>query len=325
MSTPEVRAGTEFRVAGRTLSGTVLRYGDLSPEHRERFEPGAFAPVPAVPLNLQHDRRMQVLDAGAFILTDTERALEVRADLPADSAALALVKRGALNGFSVEFHARAERREAGVRVIERAALVGIGLVDHPSYPDSLAEVRRRGDRGGRLGTFRGRVPAGKRMQCQCGPKGCFDALFSQAALRGVVQSEDEILAVWGDYARAVASKKRRTVRFWEGDDGALEYAVDIPNTEAGRALKETLDARAVDVVARPFIDTDASDFTIKGTTAEYDTVKVRALTVGATDRDAGWPAVYLQSDPDDDAPATPRAAPTVPGGTACRRARAWLA
>lgn len=44
----EHRAGAEFRVAGRTLSGTVLRYGDLSPEHRERFAPGAFAPVPMV-------------------------------------------------------------------------------------------------------------------------------------------------------------------------------------------------------------------------------------------------------------------------------------
>ena len=324
MSTAEVRAGTEFRVAGRPLSGRVMTYGDVSPEHRERFVSGAFAPVPAVPLNIQHDRNLVVLDAGAFVLADSERALEVRADLPVDSAALSLVKRGALNGFSVEFHARAERREAGIRVIERAKLVGIGLVAQPSYTGSTAEVRRRGDRGGRLGTFRGRVPAGKRLQCQCGPKGCFDALFKQRALRGVVDSEDEILAVWGDYAKAVASKKRRTVRFWEGEDGALEYAVDIPNTEAGRALKETLDAKAVDVVARPFIDTDASDFTIKGTTAEYDAVKVRALTVGATDRDGGWPAVYLREDDDDDAPATPRASEVVPSGTTTRRARVWL-
>ena len=308
----EQRAGAEFRVAGRTLTGRVMTYGDISPEHRERFLPGAFGPAPSAPLNIQHDRNMVVLGAGDYVLADTERALEVRADLPADSAAVKLVKRGALNGFSVEFHVRAERRESGVRVIERAALVGIGLVDAPSYPESLAEVRRRGggggrgSRGGRLGTFRGRVPAGKRMQCQCGPKGCVDALFKQDALRGVVESDDEILAVWGDYGKAVGSKKRRTVRFWEGEDGSLEYAVDIPNTEAGRALKETLDARAVDVVGRPFIDTDASDFTIRGTVAEYDTVKVRALTVGATDRNAGWPPVYLREDADDDMP-EPRA------------------
>ena len=319
MTAPEVRAGLEFRVAGRTLTGTVLRYGDVSPEHRERFMPGAFGPEPSAPLNIQHDRSMVVLKAGDYALMDSERALEIRAELPAGSGALSLVRRGALNGYSVEFHARAERREAGVRVIERAHLVGVGLVDQPAYPESAAELRRRGDRGGRLGTFRGKVPAGKRLECQCGPKGCYDALFSQDALRGVVKSPDEILAVWGDYGRAVGSRNRKTVRFWEGKDGSLEYAVDIPNTPAGRALRETLDSGAVDTYARPFIDTGRSTFKITGTVAEYDAVKVRALTVGATDRSAGWPAVYLRTDADDDMP-EPRAAPAPEQ----RRMRVWL-
>ena len=335
MTAPEVRAGLEFRVAGRTLTGRVMTFGDVSPEHRERFLPRAFGPAPSAPLNIQHDPKMVVLGAGRYALNDTGRTLEIRAELPAGSAALSLVRRGALNGYSVEFHSRAERRESGVRVIERAALVGIGLVDQPSYPDSVAEVRRgggggRGSRGGRLGTFRGRVPANKSLACQCGPKGCFDALFKQDALRGVVDSEDEILAVWGDYKNAVGSRKRRTVRFWEGNDGALEYAVDIPNTPAGRVLKETLDAKAVNVVGRPVIDPNASDFAIKGTVAEYDSVKVRALTVGATDRDAGWPAVYLRTDDDDDMPDAPReTAPArrrdAPRETApARRRMAWL-
>ena len=325
----EVRAGCEFRVAGRTLSGRVMTYGDISPEHGERFVPGAFGPAPSAPLNIQHDHKMTVLGAGDYVLTDTDRALEIRAELPAGSAALELVRRGALNGYSVEFHARAERRESGVRVILQAALVGIGLVDEPSYPESQAEVRRggggggRGSRGGRLGTFRGKVPASKSLQCQCGPKGCFDALFKQDALRGVVDSEDEILAVWGDYKSAIGSRKRRTVRFWEGEDGALEYAVDIPNTDAGRALKETLEARATDIIGRPVIDANASDFTIRGTTATYDAVKVRALTVGATDRNAGWPAVYLREDADDDMPTT-RAREDVTPDPAPRRTRVWL-
>ena len=329
MTAPETRAGCEFRVAGRTLSGTVLRYGDLSPEHRERFAPGAFGPAPSAPLNIQHDRNMIVLGAGDFVLSDTPRALEIRAELAPGSAALELTKRGALNGYSVEFISRSETRESGVRVIERAALVGIGLVDQPSYPDSQAEVRRRGggggrgSRGGRLGTFRGRVPANKSMQCQCGPKGCFNALFKQKALRGVVDSEDEIIAVWGDYKNAVGSRKRRTVRFWEGDDGALEFAVDIPDTDAGRVLKETLEAKAVDVIGRPVIDANASNFTIKGTTATYDAVKVRALTVGATDRNAGWPSVYLREALEDDMP-TKRARDEVTPDPAPRRARLWL-
>ena len=92
MSVPEHRAGCEFRIAGRTLSGVVLRYGDVSPEHRERFVSGAFAPVPDVGLNIQHDQRLRVLDPGAFILTDTLRELRIRAELPAGSAALSLAR-----------------------------------------------------------------------------------------------------------------------------------------------------------------------------------------------------------------------------------------
>lgn len=136
---PEHRAGVEFRVAGRTLSGVALRYGDVSPDFAERFEPGAFGPVDRVAINLQHDARMVVTPDAA--LTDGPRALEVRAELPADSAALALVRRGALNGFSIEFHSKAERREGGLRVIERAELSGLALVDRGAYPESTAEVR----------------------------------------------------------------------------------------------------------------------------------------------------------------------------------------
>ena len=315
--TPEHREGVEFRVQGRTLTGTALRYGDISPDFRERFEPGAFGEVRSVPINLQHDPALIVTEKAALI--DTPRSLDVRADLPEGSAALALVRRGALTGFSIEFHSKAERREAGVRIISSAELTGLALVDRGAYLQSVAEVRRGGR--ARLGTFRGRIPANKVMQCQCGPKGCYSALFKQKALKGVVADEDEILAIWGDYGSAVGSKKRRTVRFWEGEDGALEYAVDIPNTPAGRALKETLDARAVDVVGRPFINSDASNFTIRGTVAEYETVKVRALTVGATDRNVGWPAGYLRTDPSDDIDVADAGETPAP---ARQRARVWL-
>ena len=134
------RRYSDFRVAGRTLTGTALRYGDIAPEFRERFVPGAFSDLPSVlPLNLQHDDSVIVVPEA--MLSDGPRALEVRADLPEGSAALALVRRGALTGFSIEFHAREERSEAGIRVIERATLTGLALVDRSAYPASVAEVR----------------------------------------------------------------------------------------------------------------------------------------------------------------------------------------
>ena len=138
---PERRAGGEFRVSGRVLTGIAIRYGDVAPEFRERFAPGSLAPVPAVPLNIQHDPGMVILEPGAFALEDGSAALEVRAELPAGSAALALVQRGALRGFSIEFHAREERADGGLRVIEAATLTGIALVDRGAYPGSTAEVR----------------------------------------------------------------------------------------------------------------------------------------------------------------------------------------
>ena len=229
------------------------------------------------------------------------------------------------------FHARAERREAGVRIIEQAALVGIGLVDQPSYPDSLAEVRRgggggRGSRGGRLGSFRGRIPKNKRLECRCGPGNCTKAIFKQGSFDALYDDEDvrEVLAVAGDYANPIASRKRKTVRFWEGKDGDLEFAVDVPNTERGKALMETFDV--TDIYARPVIDVNASDVKIDGGLAEYSKARVRALTMGATDASDGWTPLRLADDIDDEFSPTTTTAQKIAALSAIsqRRAKLWL-
>lgn len=284
----EVRAGAPFQASGRTLAGPALIYGDVSTEHAERFEPGAFGPSPAAPMNLQHDPAMEVLPAGGYELADTGRALEVRARLPEDSAAIKLVRRGALSGFSIEFHSRAERREDGIRVVERAELVGIALVDHPSFPGSLAEVRAKGARGGRLGSVRGHIPASRNLECRCGPGNCDAAIFESGALDGALHkdSQREILAVAGEYANVLASRKRGAVRFWSDGKGGLNVAVDIPNTERGAAFLETIDVAPV--YARPVIDRSASEFTIADRVARYSRAQIRAVTLGATDADSGW-------------------------------------
>ena len=205
----ERRRGVEFRVAGNTLSGRVMTYGDVSPDHRERFLPGAFGAEPRAPLNIQHDPRMIILDAGEYVLADSARALEIRAELPPASAALKLVRRGALTGYSVEFLSRQESREGGVRVIRAAELVGIGLVDEPAYPASKAEVRRAEHRGPRLATLRGSVPTGRRTDCQCAPGDCDSAFFEEGAFAGVPGRERDILAVVGEYSSAIGFPRSR--------------------------------------------------------------------------------------------------------------------
>ena len=293
--TREVRAGAEFRVSGRTLTGPALVFGDISPDHREKFEPGAFGASPAAPLNIQHDPRLEVLGAGDYDLTDTGRALEVRAMLPETSAAIKLVQRGALGGFSVEFHARAERREGGLRVVERAELVGVGLVDIPSFPGSLAEVRARGARGGRLGTLRGSVPTGRTLDCECGPDGCIEAVFETGSLDSTLD-KDEVLATVGDFSRAFAAKSNKGVRFWRSDRG-LEFAVDVPKSEVGERLMEQM--RTVPVFARPSINLAESTFERVGTVARYSEANIRGMIVKPTDRVSGWSPVVLGRDGED--------------------------
>ena len=69
----EHRAGVEFRIAGRTLSGVAMRYGDTSPDYQERFVPGAFGEVQSIAINLQHDRSLVVVKDA--LLADSEREL----------------------------------------------------------------------------------------------------------------------------------------------------------------------------------------------------------------------------------------------------------
>ena len=288
----EVRLGGEFRVAGRLLTGTAMAYGTESPEHREMFEPGAFSPVPAVPLLLQHDRALVVMPAHGLALADSPEALEIRATLPEKSGVAALVARGSLGGLSVGFQSLQETCVDGVRVIERARLLEVSVVDEPSYPASTADIRARGARGGRLGTLRGRVPTNKRVACRCGPGDCLEALFEEESFHGLMADDArEVLAVASDYQGALASRTRKSVRFWTGKDGSLEFAVDIPNTARGTALMETMEA--VPVYGRPVLDMDASDLTVANRVATYRDARVRAITMGATDSNEGWDELVL--------------------------------
>ena len=281
----EHRAGIEFRIAGRTLSGVAMRYGDTSPYFRERFVPGAFGEVSSIAINLHHDPSLIVVPSA--ILTDTPRELRVRAELPERSAALAFIRKGLIDGYSIEFHSKAERREGGVRVIERAKLSGLALVGAGSaaYPEAKVELRARGDRGGRLGTLRGRVPIDKELECRCSPGDCTTAVFEAGSLDGAVDKR-EVLAITNEFADVIASKRREGVRFWRAPDGSLEYAVDIPKTERGQALVDAM--KVAEVYGRPVIDRELSEVVVDGAVARYQRAEIRALLLAPTDTANGW-------------------------------------
>ena len=259
-----------------------------------------------------------------YVLSDSPRALEIRADLPPESAALKFVRRGALNGYSVEFHARQERREGAIRVVERAELVGIGLVDQPAYPSSKAEVRARSGR-----RMRSEIPYDRDLACECiaaegaGSGGTcipiarFHKVAGEAMAEmlagafGEAERQRDILAVAGNFRRPLGSVSRATLRGRSTDTG-LEVEIDLP---VGTVADEIIAAHeTAGVVIRPLIDPARSEFTDTDRGREYTRPHLRALLIGSTDTKSGWPDPTIDyGDPES------RAAPAPQ-----RRLRAWL-
>ena len=137
----------EFRAEGRRLSGTAIRYADEArfAWGRERFSVAAFSPLGSVILNAMHDRRTPLARTpDSLRLVDDGDSLRFEAELPATRAAddvLELVRANVLRGASIEFEATRERMEGDLRIVERARLSAIGIVDTPAYSDSEIEAR----------------------------------------------------------------------------------------------------------------------------------------------------------------------------------------
>lgn len=146
-------AGVQKRADGsEVIEGILVTYGataDIGGLFRERMLPGSLRFADAI-ANVLHDRTRPIARTGAGLeLIDNDR--ELRAVIaPVNTRdgqeALELVRAGVLKGLSAEFRVdRSGERQApdGAREITGAELRGLGVVDRPAYPDSLAKVARR--------------------------------------------------------------------------------------------------------------------------------------------------------------------------------------
>lgn len=311
----EHAAAVEVRAAGRTLTGTGMRYGAVAPGFREMFEPGGLVEMrEPFPLVMQHDTSLVVATtADALRVADTPKSFEARAELAEGSAALTLVRSRALTGFSVGFVAHREHRNAqGLRVVERYSYDHLGLVDRPAYPDSTVEVRARNA----LARVRSYVPANRKVSCRCSGAGCKfaemmadglkramdrafaraaelidvdDAADAAAAAGTVAGRADDFIACFGSFDRPLASVSRGTLR--RDPDDPLGFVIDLPDDDNGRA---TLAAHeAAGVIVRPHI-TNAEGAVQDGDTMRYEgDFDIAALVVSSTDARDGWPTPEL--------------------------------
>lgn len=144
----EVREAADGR--GPVLAGTVLRYGDksrITPTSDEVFRRGAIQWDSERPMNLnvQHDRAraiglVSLQDAGDRVLFESEVL-----DTTDGRDAITAVKGGVLRGASLEFHALdsdwIDEDGRTTRVITRARMVGLAVVDDGAYPSGRVEAR----------------------------------------------------------------------------------------------------------------------------------------------------------------------------------------
>lgn len=192
MDRERIITAPELRAEGRRIEALAMRYGEVSPSHREYFAGGALRPDGDVWLNLEHDGERVVAWRGSGLDVEATRsAVRFRAEVPrtpAGDAALEGIRTGARRGVSIEFSAVQERRDErlGLRRVEDALLHGFGLVRAPSYPSAEAETRRSRT-GGRVS---GSTPLGKALPCRC-KSGCQSIRIEEGAL-------DEALSARGE-------------------------------------------------------------------------------------------------------------------------------
>ena len=260
------RRCSELRVSGRTVSGTVLRYGDIADmgAFRETFLPGAFGDVSQLDttLNTMHraDRLVGRTGGGGVVFRDTPGALLMSATMPATrdgDDALELVRNGTLRGLSVEFRAIRDRFVGDLREIGRAVLDGIGLVDRAAYPGSVGlEVRQDEEDAdedsddAELETEfeynKPRVTAsrGSSRKGTVRP-GAFSFVLGEEEQRQERGGDRAVSLVLGDYQHPLASRLAGTLLLEDTPRALIARVRRLPDTTYVRDFRAAYEARSI--------------------------------------------------------------------------------
>ena len=269
-----------------TVSGIAVTYGEVSPKFNEMIRAGAFDRLPDVRLNLQHTTQL-ISDPVQWI--NGPDALRFRAEGLAPGVR-ALAKRSGIGGASMEYFVLEEHAgDDGAFVVERARLTGLALVDRPAFVGSTIRAAARG----RVGTpvsnpwIKSQWQARKSGSCGCQGDSCDEVSFEPGAFDEAISDGRELLALAGSN-RPLASRKKGSLSIVAEENGDVSVALDraAAVTPAGQALASEMDA--VRVVARPWVDVEASEYTQEGRHRKFTKAALRGVIVKGTVDDDGW-------------------------------------
>ena len=296
---PEFRFSplTTVEVGAPHFEGVIMRYGAIGegPYGKEVFLPGSFGDLSqsSILLNIQHDRSRPIARTpDTMTLADTTSMLTLTAKPPDTTEvrdAKLMVQAKILTGLSIEFNATEHAHRNGVRVVSRAELVGVGLVDTPAYPASTVEARYE-SRATLSVTISGLIPYEEKLDCRCQTGSCTAVRLKRGSLAQAAEPDSTALIVMGDYSKPIASVAKRSLQLTDTPQGLLVSST-IPDSQAGRDLIAL--ASSVPLLIRPIFDQKASTFIEEGGVATYSKMQLRAITVGATDQAAGWPEAVI--------------------------------
>ena len=133
------------------IEGAAMAYNtkaNIADIFSETVEPGAFAGrMNDVVCNYMHQREAPIArtDGGGLTLTDSAERLIARVELPSyREDVIDQVTRKILRGFSVEMYVKDEAwPQADERVIKKAQLSGLALVDTPAYSQATMSIAQR--------------------------------------------------------------------------------------------------------------------------------------------------------------------------------------
>ena len=306
---------TEFRYAPLVtpqagsphFEGRVMVYGAVGrgPHGPEVFLPGSFGNVEqaSLVLNVQHDRgRPLAKSPHTMRFIDTQSMLSMVAS-PPDTAeardAKLLVQAKILTGLSIEFNCKQQEMRDGLRVISKAELVGVGLVDEPAYVTSTVEARRQEHRALMGRSLRAYLPTQKKLSCECSGRDCHFASFAKDSVQKALDNAfkryaaegDDLVASLHSYDQPIASASRGSIR----RAGKESVDIDMPADQSGRALLEAHESAGV--IVRPYLDASKSIGVRDGDIMVYSELEIRSLIITSTDKRQGWPVPELFSTP----------------------------